>query len=134
MVTYDYFIHLNKDPIHFRYSSCYVGLILDYDLVREAAALILKTRDFKALCKQPNSYNNPLCDISNCEIFFNEEQGRFRFTITANRFLRGMLRICVLFLMEVGRGNMTLHEFEEILSQKKRFGREGTCVSEWSFS
>lgn len=30
--TYDYFIHVNKDPILFRYSSCYVGLILDYDL------------------------------------------------------------------------------------------------------
>lgn len=92
------------------------GFDIRLRLMRKAAALILKTRDFKALCKQPNSYNNTLCDISNCEIFVNEEQGRFRFTITANRFLRGMLRICVFFLMEVGRGNMTLHEFEEILS------------------
>jgi tRNA pseudouridine38-40 synthase len=117
--TYDYFIHWNKDPVLFRYSSYYEGLILDFDLMRKAAALILKTRDFKSLCKQPNSYNNTLCKIRNCEVFVNEEQGRLRFTITANRFLRGMVRICVFFLMEVGSGKMTLQEFGEILSQEK---------------
>lgn len=117
--TYDYFIHWNKDPLHFRYSSYYEGLILDFDLMRKAAALILKTRDFKSLCKQPNSYNNTLCEIRNCEVFVDEEQGRLHFTITANRFLRGMVRICVFFLMEVGTGKMTLEEFEKILSQEK---------------
>lgn len=117
--TYDYFIHWNKDPVLFRYSSYYEGLTLDLNLMREAAALILKTRDFKSLCKQPDSYDNTLCDIMNCEVFVNEEQGRLRFTITANHFLRGMVRICVFFLMEVGSRKMTLTEFEEILSQKK---------------
>lgn len=117
--TYDYFMHWNKDPVLFRYSSYYEGLKLDFDLMSKAAALILKTRDFKSLCKQPNSYNNTMCQISNCEVFVNEEQGRLRFTITANRFLRGMVRICVFFLMEVGSGKMTLQEFEEVLSQEK---------------
>jgi tRNA pseudouridine38-40 synthase len=87
--------------------------------MRKATALILKTKDFKSLCKQANSYNNTLCEISNCEVFINEEQGRLRFTITANRFLRGMVRICVFYLMEVGRGKMTLQEFGDILSQEK---------------
>lgn len=117
--TYDYFIHWNKAPVLFRYSSYYEGLTLDFDLMRKAAALILKTRDFKSLCKQSNSYNNTLCQISNCEVFVNKEQGRLRFTITANRFLRGMVRICVFYLMEVGSGKMTLKEFEGILNQEK---------------
>jgi tRNA pseudouridine38-40 synthase len=117
--TYDYFIHWNKDPVLFRYSSFYQDLVLDFDLMRKAAALILGTRDFKPLCKQPDSYNNTLCQISKCELFVNEEQGRLRFTITGNRFLRGMVRICVFFLLEVGSGKMTLKEFKEILNQEK---------------
>lgn len=117
--TYDYFIHWNKDPVLMRYSSFYEDLILDFDLMRKAAALILGTRDFKPLCKQPDSYNNSLCQISKCELFVNEEQGRLRFTITSNRFLQGMVRICVFFLLEVGSGEMTLKEFGEILNQEK---------------
>ncbi len=117
--TYDYFIHWKKDPTLFRYSSFYEDLALDFDLMNKAAALILATKDFKQLCKQPDSYNNTLCLINNCEVFFNTEQGRLRFTITANRFLRGMVRICVFFLLEVGRSKMTLKQFEQILNLEK---------------
>ena len=117
--TYDYFIHWNKDPGLMRYSSFYEDLKLDFDLMRKATALILKTKDFKTLCKQPDSYSNTLCQISACELFVNEEQGRLRFTITSNRFLRGMVRICVFFLLEVGTGKMTLDEFAEILKGKE---------------
>ena len=117
--TYDYFIHWNKNAVLFRYSSLYEDLTLDFDLMRKAAALILKTRDFKPLCKQPEAHDNTLCQLSNCELFVNEEQGRLRFTITGNRFLRGMVRICVFFLLEVGTGKMTLDEFNKILNQEK---------------
>ncbi|MGB0404391.1 MAG: tRNA pseudouridine(38-40) synthase TruA [Salibacteraceae bacterium] len=117
--TYDYFIHWNKDPVLMRYSSFYEDLVLDFDLMKKATKLILKTKDFRPICKQPDSYNNTLCQISNCELFVNEEQGRLRFTITSNRFLRGMIRICVFFLLEVGTGKLSLDEFEEILNQKK---------------
>ena len=117
--TYDYFMHWNKNPVLFHYSSLYEDLTLDFGLMRKAAALILETRDFKQLCKQPDSYDNTLCQISNCELFVNEEEGRLRFTITSNRFLRGMVRICIFFLLEVGSGEMALEEFKEILNQEK---------------
>jgi tRNA pseudouridine38-40 synthase len=117
--TYDYFIHWNKNPGLIRYSSLYEDLKLDFNLMRKVAALILVTKDFKPLCKQPDSYNNTLCEISKCELFVNEEQGRLRFSITGNRFLRGMVRICVFYLLEVGSGKMTLDEFKEILNQDK---------------
>lgn len=117
--TYDYFIHWNKDPGLMRYSSLYDDLKLDFDLMKKATALILKTTDFKPVCKQPDLYTNTLCQVSNCELIVNEEQGRLRFTITANRFLRGMVRICVFYLLEVGTGKMTLKEFGEILNQEK---------------
>ncbi len=117
--TYDYFIHWKKDPVLIRYSSYYDNLELDFDLMSKATALIGATKDFKAVCKKPDSYDNTLCQISNCELFVNQELGRLRFTITGNRFLRGMVRICVFYLLEVGSGQLTLSEFEEILKQER---------------
>lgn len=117
--TYDYFIHWKKDPVLYHYSSFYQHLDLDFDLMREAAALILHTKDFKPLCKQPDLYPNTTCQITRCELFVNEELGRLRFSITSNRFLRGMIRYCVFFLLEVGGGKMSLHDFELILKQDK---------------
>ncbi len=117
--TYDYFIHWKKDPVLFAHSSFYDQLELDFELMKKAAALILHTKDFKPLCKQPDLYKNTDCHITRSEVIVNEEQGRLRFTITSNRFLRGMVRICVFFLLEVGKGNLSLEEFEQILQQKK---------------
>jgi tRNA pseudouridine38-40 synthase len=119
--TYDYFIHWKKDPVLFQHSAFYEHLTLNFNLMRKAAELILNTKDFKPLCKQPDLHNHTLCEISKSELFVNEELGRLRFTITGNRFLRGMVRYCVFFLLEVGSGKMTLAEFEQILKQEKIF-------------
>ncbi|MCF8462105.1 MAG: tRNA pseudouridine synthase A [Flavobacteriales bacterium] len=117
--TYDYFIHWRKDPVLMRHSAFYDGANLDFGLMKEAVALIRETKDFRALCKQPELYTNTLCRISKCELFVNQEQGRMRFTITSDRFLRGMIRICIYFLLEVGSGRISLDEFAEILNQRK---------------
>jgi len=117
--TYDYFIHWKKDPVLYGHSSFYEHLELDFDLMRKAAALIASTKDFKPLCKQPDVYKSTYCKIMKSKLFVNEEQGRLRFSITSNRFLRGMVRYCVYFLLEVGNGDLTLDEFEQILNQEK---------------
>ncbi|MGB1032522.1 MAG: tRNA pseudouridine synthase A, partial [Flavobacteriales bacterium] len=116
--TYDYFLHWNKDPGLICYSSFYEGLKLDFKQMQKAVILISETTDFRSLCKQPDLYQHTFCDIMNCELFMNEEQGRMRFTITANRFLRGMVRYCVYYLLEVGTGNLTLEEFSKVLKQE----------------
>lgn len=117
--TYDYFIHWKKDPVLIRHSTFYEDLTLDIDLMRKAAALIGTTKDCKPLCKRPDLYDNTMCQISDCALFVNEEEGRLRFTITSNRFLRGMVRYCVFFMVKVGSGDMALDEFEAILNQEK---------------
>ncbi|MCP4438811.1 MAG: tRNA pseudouridine(38-40) synthase TruA [Aureispira sp.] len=116
--SYDYFIHWKKDPALFRYSLFYEYSTLDFDLMRKAVAIILNTKDFRPLCKQPDLYKNTLCKIKDCKLFVNEELGRLRFSITSNRFLRGMIRYCVYFLLEVGSGQMTLEDFEQIMNQE----------------
>ncbi|MDB4297194.1 tRNA pseudouridine(38-40) synthase TruA [Flavobacteriaceae bacterium] len=117
--SYDYYIHLHKDPTLGKYSSFYQDLELDFDLMQKATALIANTKDFKALCKQPDLYDNTLCIITNCQLFVNTAEDRIRFTITANRFLRGMIRFCIYFILEVGKGAMTLEEFQQILNLEK---------------
>ncbi len=117
--TYDYFIHWKKDPVLMRYSVFYEDSALDFELMRKAAAMIRVTKDFRPLCKQPDLYEDTMCQIMNCEVFVNEEQGRLRFTITSDRFLRGMVRYCVFFLLKVGSREMSLAEFEAILNQEK---------------
>ena len=118
--TYDYFIHWKKDPILIRYSSFYEDLILDFDLMRQVVDKIGETKDFRPLCKQPDLYPNTLCKISNCQLFINEEEGRMRFTITSNRFLRAMIRYCIFFLLKVGSGEISLDEFSAILNQESQ--------------
>ncbi|MCF8239055.1 MAG: tRNA pseudouridine synthase A [Saprospiraceae bacterium] len=131
--TYDYFIHWKKDPILIRYSNFYEDLTLDVDLMRKAAALIQATTDCKPLCKQPDLYDNTLCQISECALFVNKQEGRMRFTITSNRFLRGMVRYCVFFLVKVGSGEMTLQELEDILQQKTELTQKQPALAHGLF-
>jgi len=116
--TYDYFIHWKKDPVLVRFSSFYDDLQLDFDLMKKATDLILNTKDFRPLCKQPDLYQNTLCKVSNCKIIVNEQMSRLRFTITSNRFLRGMVRFCIFFLLKVGSKEISLIDFEKILQQE----------------
>lgn len=116
--TYDYFIHLYKDPILHQYSSFYELPNLDFEAMKKAVALLPLYTDFKAVCKQPNIYKHTLCTVTHAQLFVHSNQQRLRFTITANRFLRGMVRILVSFLLKVGSGEMTLERFEEILKDQ----------------
>ncbi|WP_055437121.1 tRNA pseudouridine(38-40) synthase TruA [Lacinutrix algicola] len=117
--SYDYFIHWHKNPILHNKSSFYQDYKLDFDVMKQATVLIRETKNFKAFCKQPDVYDNTYCNITDCQLFINEAQGRMRFTITSNRFLRGMIRICVYYLLEVGRGKISLNTFKQILRQEK---------------
>lgn len=119
--TYDYFIHWKKDPALFRYSSFYEHKNVDFDVLRQAVALIRNTQNFKALCKQPDLYKNTWCKISASTLYVNESEGRLRFSITANRFLRGMVRYIVFFLLEVSTDAISLAEFADILTLKKQY-------------
>ncbi|WP_196888199.1 tRNA pseudouridine(38-40) synthase TruA [Aureivirga sp. CE67] len=119
--TYDYFIHWRKDPALSFYSSYYEYENLDFVAMKKTVEIIRNTNDFRALCKQPELYDNTLCMITNCDLFVNEAQGRLRFTISSNRFLRKMIRICVFYLLEVGTGKISVEEFQQIVNLEKEY-------------
>jgi tRNA pseudouridine38-40 synthase len=116
--TYDYFIHSYKDPVLYKHSSYYDLEAMDINAMQKAASLLTKYQDYKSVCKQPHLYKHTLCEVSEAKLYVSSDNLRLRFTITANRFLRGMIRLLIYFLLKVGKGEMTLEAFENMLSKQ----------------
>lgn len=116
--TYYYFVHTQKEPFCRHYSWLLYGKI-DFSAMNEAAKMLLKYTDFTSFSKVNTDTKTNLCTIT--EAHWDEiAPGRWRFTITANRFLRNMVRAIVGTLLEVGRGRMTREEFCKVIEQKNR--------------
>lgn len=115
--TYNYFIHTSKNPYLSNISSLY-SLDLDSEKMQLAAQLLIGEKDFRAFCKTPDRHNHTTCKVSKAQIYKSADGGSLRFEITANRFLKGMIRIIVHQLLEVGQGKLSLEEFEQQLHQQ----------------
>lgn len=114
--TYDYFIHTRKDPFLDTVSSCYENVPLKLDVIAKLLALLETHQDYKTLCKNVPSDHSTICRVSKASFFVDESGENYRFQITSNRFLNGMIRIIVNKLVMVGRGELSLHEFESYLT------------------
>lgn len=116
--TYDYFMHFEKSPFLTKYSSFYELENLDIAAMQQAVQLLSQHSDFKSFCTRPDAHNHTICHITNVLLFFNANQKRLRFTITANRFLQRMVRLCMAYLLDVGTGDLSLATFEKMLSEQ----------------
>ena len=116
--TYYYFIHTRKDPF-LSASSWQVPYPIDFDKMNEAAKVLLEYKDFTSFSKVNTDTKTNLCDLK--EAFWEEvAAGQWRFTITANRFLRNMVRAIVGTLVEVGRGRISKEDVRRIVEAKDR--------------
>ena len=116
--TYHYFIHTHKDPFIYAY-SWQVPYKLDFGKMNEAAQVLLEYKDFTSFSKVNTDTKTNLCDIK--EAHWDEEApGQWCFTITANRFLRNMVRAIVGTLVEVGRGKLSIEDVRRIIEAKDR--------------
>jgi len=116
--TYHYYIHTRKNPFARAY-SCEMHYKLDFDKMNEAAAWLLQVDDFGAFCKANTDVKTTLCDVMEARwIACGDHEWYFR--ISANRFLRNMVRAVVGTLIEVGRGRMTLEQFRAVVAGKSR--------------
>jgi tRNA pseudouridine38-40 synthase len=99
--------------------SYYISANLDTDLMNEAASKLLEIIDFTSFSKlHSDSYTNN-CDVSFAKVT-DLNSGQYKFTITADRFLRNMVRAIVGTLIDVGRGRVSLEEFQQIIDSKDR--------------
>lgn len=116
--TYHYYIHTHKDPFLRQY-SLELHYDLDFALMNQAAAMLLEQEDFGSFCKSNSDAKTTLCHVSEAE-WVDDGNGSWHFTITANRFLRNMVRAIVGTLIDVGRHRLTLEDFHEIIAKGTR--------------
>jgi tRNA pseudouridine38-40 synthase len=115
--TYKYFAVRHKDP--FRYPlSWKCAPDLDFELMNEAAAYLLDYTDFTSFSKLHTDVKTNNCRITRAR--WSQEADQWVFTITADRFLRNMVRAIVGTLVEVGRHKMTVEEFCHVIERKDR--------------
>lgn len=86
---------------------------LDIADMNAAAALLVGRHDFRCFSKVHTDVVNFVCSVN--EAIWKEDGDNLIFHITANRFLRGMVRAIVGTLVDVGQGRTTLERFSEIL-------------------
>ena len=102
--TYHYYVHQHKDPF-LRHYSCELFYDLDFEKMNEAAAMLLEYDDFAAFCKSNTDVKTTLCDVTEAR-WVKDGEYSWHFVITANRFLRNMVRAVVGTLVDVGRGRI----------------------------
>lgn len=116
--SYDYFIHTYKDPFLSRFSSFYAERNLDLHKMKDAVTLLPKYSDYRAFCKMPDRIDHTICHVSAARLYIDKGGDKIRFHISANRFLSKMIRIIVGRLLEIGKGEMSVDEFEHYLAEK----------------
>lgn len=116
--TYHYYIHTRKDPF-LRHYSLETHYDLDFELMNLGAEIITKHTDFAAFCKAGADNKTTLCKVRECKWVKTSDHSWY-LTITANRFLRNMVRAVVGTLFLLGRHKITIEEFENRLNKGNR--------------
>lgn len=116
--TYHYFVYTQKNPYRRHYAT-QLHFAPDYKAMNEAAQELLKTEDFTSFSKLNNDQKTNICHVTRAE-WVQVEDDLWRFEITANRFLRNMVRAIVGTLLEVGRSRIDKKEFCRVIEQKNR--------------
>ena len=115
--TYEY--HINRFKDVFRTDgSWYYHQNLNVDLMNLAAAELKNHIDFECFSKVNTDVNTFNCSIT--EAYWKQENDQLIFTISANRFLRNMVRAIVGTLINVGLEKLTLADFKAIIESKDR--------------
>lgn len=113
--TYIYVISNRKNPFLHELSYQF-NKPLNFNEMRLAANLLKENDDFTSFSKLHSASETNLCKIKNLEI---TPKGDFIFfTITANRFLRGMVRLLVGSLLEIGLQKMSVAQLETLINAK----------------
>lgn len=115
--TYRYFIHHHKDPFK-NHTSWYHQTSLDVAAMNEAAKHLLGLQDFGSFAKLHTDVKTNICEVHGAK--WQVSENGLYFEITANRFLRNMVRAIVGTLVEVGLGKLDPIDLVQIIKAKDR--------------
>ncbi len=117
--SYEYHIVLDKNPFgedttwHFPFFDR-----LDLEKTKAAATLLLAYGAFQPFCKSNTDVHTMECTLYRSEWVLDLEARRYVFHISANRFLRGMVRLIVGMCLNVGLGKLSVDEVKLALDRQ----------------
>jgi tRNA pseudouridine38-40 synthase len=112
---YQYHIYGHKDPF-LADRAYYYPFTLDFELLQAAAALLPGYNDFTSFSKRNSQVHTHICSLTQSE--WAEEAGQWVYKVSANRFLRGMVRGLTGTMLLVGRKKIGLEQFKAIIEAK----------------
>lgn len=121
--TYHYYAHVGPDPFAGELSwQC--SPALDFEAMNRAAALLKEVDDFTSFAKLHTDVKTNICRVTRAEWVdvadVNSLTVKKCFVITADRFLRNMVRAVVGTLVDVGRGKLTIDGFRRVIEARDR--------------
>ena len=116
--SYIYKIFLGRDPFELETTWQIHNKDFDIDLMNEACKVLLKYKDFKAFSKSKTDVKTYECVIFDAEWVLDNNQ--LNFNISANRFLRNMVRAIVGTMLEIGQGDLSIADFESVILSRNR--------------
>ncbi len=115
--TYCYYISRQKDPFVQDTALIFTGN-LDVDAMQQTAGYLLDYEDFTSFSKLHTQTTTNLCRLA--EARWEQREQMLIFTITANRFLRNMVRAIVGTLLEIGKGKLKPEDMKTIIEAEDR--------------
>jgi len=115
--TYEYWIVQEKNPFYSDRAH-FIKHPLDMERMNEGAAVLFTYKDFECFSKSNTDVKTYRCEISGA--IWEKKDDRLIFTITADRFLRNMVRAIVGTLLEVGQGKSSVDDVKRIIKSKDR--------------
>lgn len=115
--SYAYHVHTRPDPFLVgRSMRCF--RLPDESAMNEAAVFLLGKQDFASFCKSGGAQKTTICEVR--EAGWSSDDHQLVFTITADRFLRNMVRAVVGTLLDVGWGKLRPEALRSILEGRER--------------
>lgn len=115
--TYKYYISKIKTPFQHE-ETYYYPHLLNVLAMNKAAKVLFEYEDFTSFSKLHTDVKTNICKIK--EAYWEENNEQLIFTITADRFLRNMVRAIVGTLLEIGKGKWSIEDFKMIIEAKDR--------------
>lgn len=115
--AYEYHILLKKDPFQEDFAYL-IHLQPEVTKMNDAAQMLLEYKDFQCFSRSKTDVKTYHCTIT--KAYWEQRDNLLVFHISANRFLRNMVRAIVGTLLEIGYGKLSLEEFKMIIESKNR--------------
>ncbi len=122
--SYEYQLCFIKNPFEMETIFCFsFSRKLEIQKMHEAASLLLQYPEFYPFCKTRSDVKTMACRLDRSEWIFDREKEQMIYYISANRFLRGMVRLIVGMCLNVGLGKLSLEEVKLALDTQRRLSK-----------